>query len=39
MRKKVLVSTFVSVLLLVASFPIVVDISAICNHTHVEEEK
>lgn len=39
MSKKVLISTLISVLLLVASFPAIVDISAVCANTHAEEEK
>lgn len=39
MSKEVLISTLISVLLLVASFPTIVDISAVCTHTYDEEEK
>ena len=39
MSKKVLISTLISVLLLMASFPTIVDISAVHVHAHAEEEK
>jgi len=39
MSKKVLISTLISVLLLVASLPTIAGISAVYTHTRGEEEK